>query len=70
MKKLFTLIVATVIALPLFSQQFKFAYLSDTHIAEGAASIEDLQACIDDINRNDDCHNYRRYYGVRRRPGE
>ena len=40
--------------MPLFSQQFKFAYLSDTHIAEGAASIEDLQACIDDINKNDE----------------
>ena len=54
MKKLLTLIVATVIALPLFSQQFKFAYLSDTHITEGAASIDDLQACIDDINRNNE----------------
>ena len=34
MKKIFTLIVATIVAMPLFSQQFKFAYLSDTHIAE------------------------------------
>ena len=54
MKKIFTLIVATIVAMPLFSQQFKFAYLSDTHIAEGAASIEDLQACINDINKNDE----------------
>lgn len=33
---------------------FSFAYLSDIHIALGAKSVEDAQACIDDINRNPD----------------
>ena len=31
---------------------FSFAYLSDLHIAEGAGSIEDLNACVADINSN------------------
>ena len=31
---------------------FSFAYLSDIHIAHGAKSVEDAQACIEDINRN------------------
>lgn len=31
---------------------FTFAYLSDIHIAEGAKSVEDVQACIADINAN------------------
>lgn len=52
MKKSLTLLVATVMALPLFSQQFKFAYLSDTHIAEGAKSVEELTVCVDDINKD------------------
>ena len=52
MKKSLTLLVATVMALPLFSQQFKFAYLSDTHIAEGAKSVEELSVCVDDINKD------------------
>lgn len=30
----------------------KFAYLADTHIAEGAKSVEELEACIADINSN------------------
>ncbi|MBR7157218.1 MAG: hypothetical protein IKD16_02350 [Bacteroidales bacterium] len=33
-------------------RSFSFAYLSDIHIALGAKSVEDAQACIDDINRN------------------
>lgn len=31
---------------------FKFAYLSDTHIANDAQSVYDLEACIADINDN------------------
>src|SRR5574344_175181 len=31
---------------------FSFAYLSDTHISEGANAIEDLQACVKEINDN------------------
>lgn len=30
----------------------RFAYLADTHIAEGAASVGDLTACIEDINKD------------------
>lgn len=36
----------------LYSQQFSFAYLSDIHIAEGAQSVQDVEACIADINKN------------------
>lgn len=31
---------------------FTFAYLSDIHIAEGAKSVEDAMACVEDINKN------------------
>lgn len=34
-------------------ERFSFAWLADTHIAEGAKSQADLQACIQDINAND-----------------
>ncbi len=35
---------------------FSFAYFADTHITEGAQSVEDLQLCIKDINNNPDLH--------------
>ena len=35
-----------------YAQDFKFAYLSDVHIAVGSASVEEARACIEDINRN------------------
>ena len=34
-------------------QRFSFAWLADTHIAEGSRSIQDLQDCIQDINAQD-----------------
>ena len=33
-------------------RNFSFAYLSDIHIALGAKSVEDAQACVEDINKN------------------
>ena len=33
-----------------FAQEVVFAYLADVHIAEGAQSISDAEACIKDIN--------------------
>ena len=33
---------------------FSFAYLSDVHIAQGAKSVEDAEACVADINGNPD----------------
>ena len=33
---------------------FTFAYMSDVHIALGAKSVEDAQACVKDINANPD----------------
>lgn len=55
MKK-FLVFIALFSASVLLSGQNKgqFAYLADTHIAEGAASIEELEACIKDINSNPD----------------
>lgn len=41
----------------LFSQNVKFAFLADTHLTEGAKSVEDLNACISDIN-NDNSLNF------------
>lgn len=53
MKKILVFI-AFLSASILLSAQNKgqFAYLADTHIAEGAASIDELEACIKDINDN------------------
>lgn len=31
----------------------RFAFLTDTHLAENTGAIEDLAACLKDVNRND-----------------
>ena len=44
---------AALASVSLFGQSSgKFAYMADTHIAEGSSSIADLEACIKDINSN------------------
>ena len=52
MRKLLLLTALLVIPYVGFSQSapFKFAYLSDLHISEGSPHIDNLNACIDDIN--------------------
>ena len=50
---LIALLISVLSFTPLKNQpNFSFAYLSDLHIAEGAGSIEDLNACVADINSN------------------
>lgn len=34
-------------------RNLSYAYLSDTHIAENAKSVEELEACVKEINEND-----------------
>lgn len=52
-KKISVLFVLLTLAFSLNGQtKGKFAFLADTHIAEGANSITELQACIEDINAN------------------
>lgn len=53
MKRFLLFVAALTISVALFGQNSgKFAFLADTHIAEGAVSISDLEACIEDINSN------------------
>lgn len=53
MKRLIFIALAIVSSISLVGQENgKFAFLADTHIAEGAASVEELAACIEDINSN------------------
>lgn len=52
MKKIISLTVLCLITLMLAAQNstVKFAFIADTHIAEGASTNDDLLQCIDDIN--------------------
>lgn len=52
--KLSCLLFGLFISLNVHAQErFSFAWLADLHIADGAASIQDLQDCVNDINAND-----------------
>ena len=52
--KVSCLLLAFLFSWNLYAQErFSFAWLADLHIADGSASIHDLQDCIDDINAND-----------------
>ena len=35
-------------------ETIKFAFLTDLHYAEGAPSVQDLRACIRDVNTQED----------------
>lgn len=53
MKRFLALVLAALASLSVSGQNSgKFAFFADTHIAEGAKSIEELEACIEDVNRN------------------
>ena len=39
---------------PAQDENFKFAYLADTHISEGSDRIDILKQCVEDINSQDD----------------
>ena len=53
MKRVLMVLFAALASVSLFGQSSgKFAYMADTHIAEGSSSIADLEACIKDINSN------------------
>ncbi|MHC1738809.1 MAG: PQQ-binding-like beta-propeller repeat protein [Ignavibacteriaceae bacterium] len=45
------IVLALLFSIPLFSQSFKYAWLTDTHIGSPKAS-EDLLNCVNDINNN------------------
>lgn len=44
--------IALLGVLSLSAQNFSFAYLTDTHVALGAKSVDELRECIKDINSN------------------
>ena len=59
MKKLICIVCVLAFALSAGAQtekigDFSFAFLSDIHLSVGSNSVNDAQACIDDINNNPD----------------
>lgn len=53
MKKLIFVVIVSFLAIPVFAQQFKYAFVTDTHVGT-ATGEEDLRRTVADINKQAD----------------
>jgi len=53
MKKLFLVIIISILIFPVFAQNFKYAFVTDTHVGSPTGE-EDLRRTVEDINKQKD----------------